>query len=116
MRPVVVALAALVGAALVGSAPASPAVTKPTIALSTLKPLTVRGAHFARVERVRVSFSAGGDAATRAVRTTGSGTFVAPAPEGFAYSPCGSPLVVVAVGSTGDRATLRLRQRECPSP
>jgi hypothetical protein len=113
VRPVAVVLAALAGAALVA---VSPAATKPSLAMAALQPPTVRGTHFARLERVRVGFSAGGVTATRTVRTTAAGTFVAPAPAGFAYSPCGSPLVVTAVGATGDRAALRLRQRECPSP
>jgi hypothetical protein len=116
VRPVAVVLAALAGAALLGSAAANPVARKPSLAMAALRPPTVRGAHFARLERVRVGFSAGGNVATRTVRTTRSGNFVAPAPAGFAYSPCGSPLVVTAVGATGDRATLRLRQRECPSP
>jgi hypothetical protein len=113
VRFVLMLFAALLGAAVVGSAPASP---KPRLALTVAQPATVRGLHFAGLERVRVTFSAGGDAAMRTVRTTATGTFVAPAPPGFEYSPCGAPLVVAAVGARGDRAALRLLQRECPAP
>ena len=103
---------------LAGLAVAAPAaaVPKPTLTLVAPQPATVRGAHFARLERVHVGFSAGGPSATRTVRTTASGTFVAVAPADFAYSPCGAPLLVSAVGARGDRATLKVPQRECPSP
>jgi hypothetical protein len=110
-----VRLALVLLAVLAVAAPAAAAATKPTLRLSSEQPVTVRGAHFARLERVRVSFSAGGAAATRTVRTTESGALVATAPADFAYSPCGAPLVVIAVGARGDRATLRIAQRECPS-
>ena len=115
MRPLLVAVAVLLGAAAVASAAATPA-PKPRLAVAAEHPVTVRGWHFTGLERVRLSFSAGGDPSTRTVRATAAGTFVAPAPPGFAYSPCGAPLVVAAVGAHGDRAWLRLPQRECPSP
>ena len=35
----------------------------------------------------------------RTVRTTAAGTFVAPGPDEFKYSPCGSPLLLTAVGT-----------------
>ena len=108
--------AALVVAGGLRLAAATSAPTKPRLALSVVQPATVRGTHFAALERVRVSFSAGGAASMRTVRTTAAGTFVAPAPAVFTYSPCGAPLLVIAVGARGDRATLKLAQRECPSP
>ena len=103
-------------AVLAVAAPAAAQAAKPTLTLTAAQPATVRGAHFAGLERVRVGFSSGGATATRTVRTTASGTFVASAPAAFAYSPCGAPLVVVAAGARGDRATLKVPQRECPSP
>ena len=102
--------------ALAVAAPAAARAVKPSLTLAAAQPATVRGAHFARLERVRVSFGTGDNSATRTVRTTASGTFVATAPAAFAYSPCGAPLVVSAVGARGDRATLKVPQRECPSP
>jgi hypothetical protein len=81
-----------------------------------LQPATVKGWDFAGLERVRVAFSAGGGTWMRTVRTTAAGTFVAPAPDEFKYSPCGSPLLLTAVGARGDHATLKLAQRECTSP
>jgi hypothetical protein len=84
------------------------------LSLVSSQPAVARGAHFAHRERVRVSFRAGGDASVRVVRTTATGTFVAQAPAGFAYSPCGAPLVVDADGARGDHAVLSVPQRECP--
>jgi hypothetical protein len=110
------ACAAVLAAAVVGSAAATSAKAKPHLSVSVVPSATARGWHFASLERVRVTFSAGGDSATRNVRTTSRGTFVAPAPADFAYSPCGAPLLVSAVGARGDRAVLRLAQRECPAP
>jgi hypothetical protein len=116
VRPVPIICAAVLALAAAGAAAATPAPAKPRLALSGLQPAAVRGSHFAGRERVRVGFSAGGETWIRTVRTTEAGTFVAPAPEDFTYSPCGSPLLVTALGARGDRATLRLAQRECPSP
>jgi hypothetical protein len=88
---------------------------KPRLTLLSVRPtVVVRGAHFAHRERVRVSFRAGGYPSMRVVRTTITGVFVAPAPSGFTYSPCGAPLVVAADGARGDHAMLRVPQRECP--
>ena len=116
MRLVLMTCAALLTLAAVGIAAATPAPPKPRLALSALQPATVKGRNFAGLERVRVGFSAGGETWTRTVRTTAAGTFVAQAPDEFTYSPCGSPLLLTAVGARGDRATLKLAQRECPSP
>jgi hypothetical protein len=106
-------LALLIAAAL--AAPAGRAAPKPHLVLTVAQPPTVRGTHFAARERVRVTFTAGGDGSVRSIRTSRSGAFVARAPGDFAYSPCGAPLVVVAIGARGDRATLKVPQRECPS-
>jgi hypothetical protein len=91
------------------------ALAKPRLTLLSFPPyVVVRGAHFAHHERVRVSFRAGGEASSRVVRATATGVFVAPAPSGFAYSPCGAPLEVDADGARGDHAVLKLPERECP--
>jgi len=88
---------------------------KPRLSLVVVRPaVVVRGAHFAHRERVRVSFRAGGDPASRVVRTSATGGFLASAPSEFAYSPCGAPLAVDAAGAKGDHAVLRVPQRECP--
>jgi hypothetical protein len=88
---------------------------KPRLTLVSFRPtVVVRGVHFAHRERVRVSFRAGGDASLRVVRVTATGAFVAPAPDGFAYSPCGAPLAIDATGARGDHAVLKVPQRECP--
>jgi len=90
---------------------------KPRLTLVVVQPtVVVRGAQFAHRERVRVSFRAGGGPFSRIVRTTVKGAFLASAPSGFTYSPCGAPLVVDAIGAKGDGAVLRVPQRECPAP
>jgi len=96
-------------------APAPAAGVKPRLSLVSAQPLVVRGAHFAGRERVRLSFRAAAEPFVRVVRTTARGMLVAPAPAGLVYSPCASPLVVVATGARGDRAVLKVPQRECPS-
>jgi len=117
MRLPVVSLAVLLAAATaVASSAATAPPPKPRLVLSDVRPATVRGAHFASSEQVRLRFSAGGDASTAIARTSGAGTFVATAPPSFGYSPCGAPLVVRAIGAGGDHATLRVPQRECPAP
>jgi len=88
---------------------------KARLALVSSQPAVARGAHFAHRERVRVSFRAGGDPSFRVVRANAAGVFVAPAPAGFAYSPCRAPLEVEADGAQGDHAVLRVPQRECPN-
>jgi len=116
VRPSLVSLAVLLAAVTaVASSAATAALPKPRLVLSDAQPATVHGAYFARSERVRLSFSAGGDASTTTVGTSATGTFVATAPPGFKYSPCGAPLVVRAIGARGDHATLRVPQRECPA-
>ena len=116
MRCAPVLCAAVAAAVVAGSVAAAPVKPKPQLLMATARPAEMHGSHFAGGERVVVSFSTGGDAATRAVRATATGTLVAMAPAGFTYSPCGAPLVVTALGARGDRATLKVPQRECPSP
>lgn len=116
VRCVSMLCAAVAAAAVAGSVAAAPVKPKPRLVMATAQPAVVHGSHFAGGERVRVSFSTGGDASTRAVRATAAGTLIAAAPAGFTYSPCGAPLLVTALGARGDRATLKVPQRECPSP
>ena len=97
----------------VGAAAASPA-HRPTLRIST-SPLVVRGVSFLAREHVRVTVSTAGTHVVRRTTTTSRGTFSVNA-GALAFDPCLDGLVATAVGASGDRATAKLPQRECPAP
>jgi hypothetical protein len=100
-------IATIVSLLLASVAAGEPART-PTLRVSAQ---TVQGRHFYRHEKVRVAFA--GDVRTVVrVRTTATGSFVAPLPT--AYDPCTETLVITAAGARGDDARLKLPQRACP--
>ena len=72
---------------------------------------TVRGAHFAPREVVRVTILGPAPRIQRRVRTSATGTFTVPVPS---FDPCTESLTIVAVGARGDDARLKLPQRACP--
>jgi hypothetical protein len=74
---------------------------------------TVRGTHFFRHERVRVTFTTD-TRTTRIVRTSALGSFETGLPT--AYDPCSTSLTITAAGVRGDTAVLKLPQRACPPP
>src|SRR4051794_32937661 len=77
----------------------------PSLRFARLRPLAVSGHGFVAHEKVRVRFHAGGGSATVRVRASAAGgvrvTF-----EGVAIARC-DPVVIDAIGSTGDRAELQ---------
>jgi hypothetical protein len=78
-----------------------------------IKPLVIRGLHFKPQERVRVTVRIGLERRVRRVSTSRTGAFTASfAPA--SYDPCSGGVSVIAVGSRGDRAILKLPPRECP--
>jgi hypothetical protein len=87
---------------------------KATLKLTRSAPLTVRGTRFVPRERVRVSVSGAGQA-TRRVTASGGGAFVVQFAT-FSFHRCNAGLVVVAVGSEGSRAGLKLPEMLCPPP
>jgi|SRR2546425_3094486 len=95
-----------------GSASARPAALA-QVRVVTLKPLTVRGVHFTRGERVRVSASTGSATRVRRVLTGPTGGFTVAFAD-LPYDRCSTRLTVVAVGAHGEHAFARLAQRECP--
>ena len=107
------AIAASIAAlAFVGSASGA-ATAHPQLQLVDRSPLAVRGIHFDARARVRVTITLGVTRYVRLTRTTAAGTFrvqVAAA----AFDPCNDALFVVAHAATGDRAALKLPQRQCP--
>ena len=72
----------------------------------------VQGSHFRARERVRVVFL-GTVRDVRSVRAGTTGAFTVPLP---ARDPCNETLLVLASGSGGDQARLKLPQRACPPP
>ena len=72
---------------------------------------TVRGAHFAPREVVRVTFLGPAPRTQRRVRTTATGTFTVALPS---FDPCTESLTILAAGVRGDDARLKLPQRACP--
>ena len=73
---------------------------------------SLHGMHFRASERVHVVV-VNRHGTSKWVRTSRSGTFrmTVGLPD-----PCRGTLVVHAVGATGDTATLKVPQRECPPP
>jgi len=104
--PLVAAVAALAlaGAAKPASTPA------PALLLADRAPLVVRGVHFRSSERVRLSVAG---VRRAAITATAAGTFVARLGQ-VRDDACTNPLLVVAVGSAGSHAVLKLPQPECP--
>ena len=89
------------------------AVARPSVRVTDTAPFTVRGSHFAALERVRVTVDSKSNA-VRTVTTTGLGAFfVRFRTLQVGYCPSYS---VTAVGAKGSRATFRFVSRECPPP
>jgi hypothetical protein len=107
-------LVAACAASIAASPAAAAAPPAASITLGLTSPLTVRGTHFAAHERIRISFRTSAPLAAVVVRATAAGTFIAAAPAGLTYDRCSAPLVVSAVGASGDRALLRMPPRLCP--
>jgi hypothetical protein len=72
---------------------------------------TVRGAHFAPRETVRVTFLGPAPRTQRRIRTSATGTFTVQLPS---FDPCTESLTILAAGARGDDARLKLPQRACP--
>jgi|SRR5215211_2987000 len=91
----------------------SGAVARPDIRVSDTSPFTVRGSHFAPLERVRVTVSAKAGATRTVVANGRGGFFVRFANLDLGWCPIYS---VSAIGGKGSRAAIRLGVRECPPP
>src|SRR6476619_4282884 len=85
----------------------------PSLRLERLRPLAVSGHGFAAHEKVRVRVHAGGASATVRVRASAAGGLRVSFDE-VAVATC-DPVVIDAIGSTGDRAELQRRASACPS-
>jgi hypothetical protein len=72
---------------------------------------TVRGAHFAPREVVRVTIVGPAPRTQRRIRTSATGTFTVALPS---YDPCLESLSIFVAGARGDTAELKLPQRACP--
>jgi hypothetical protein len=83
---------------------------KPTLKLVSGTALTLRGAHFATRERVRVTVTTD-RRLTKRVTASGSGAFVVRFD--LVYDRC-SGLFALATGTEGSRATLKMPQLGCP--
>jgi hypothetical protein len=115
MRIALTVIAAL-GLAASGSVAApGEAVTdgRATLRLVDSAPLKLRGRGFVARERVRITVSARGRTAKR-VTASAAGAFLAVFRD-VSVDRC-SGLTVVAVGSQGSRASLKLPQPQCPPP
>jgi hypothetical protein len=119
-------LAAILCVVSVGVATAAAAPTgtrpKPILALEGSSPLTVRGAHFKRLEHVRVTLSSPGSSVVRRIRATARGTFRVNFGEvDVVVDKCSGGYSLTAVGSEGSRAALspqalKAPQPDCPPP
>jgi hypothetical protein len=72
---------------------------------------SLRGAHFVSRERVLVTFSVAGRHTTRDARASSTGRFAVRLSR---RDPCLGDVAIVARGSSGDVARLKLPQRACP--
>jgi hypothetical protein len=84
-----------------------------SLRLAGAAPLTLKGLHFKRAERVRLAVSVEGVPTVRWIRTRSDGSFAA-AFVTVDYDPCMSTLLAFANGRRGSRAELKIPQRECP--
>ena len=88
--------------------PASGGVARPALRLVAASPLKVHGTHFRALERVRVR----ADTQVRTVRASRMGAFTATFAD-LNYDRCADAFVVVATGSRGSVARLKLPQLQC---
>ncbi len=86
---------------------------KPSLRLLGTNPLAVRGFHFRPGEHVRVTATLQGMKLRRDTRANAAGTFTVRFSTAPLYDPCGSSLVVAAVGSLGSMTLLKPPPREC---
>ena len=94
-------------------APFAAAAARPSLRVSAVVPFTVRGSHFAPLERVRVTVDAKTNAARTVVATGLGAFFVRFRSLQVGYCPS---YVVTAVGAKGSRASFKFVSRECPPP
>ena len=106
MRASIAIAAALLLAAATACAASSAGSANPSLSLSRGK---IHGTHFASGEMVRVTIVRQGDDTARRMRASSSGAFTT----AFVPDKCLGTVVVIARGSTGDSARLKLPQREC---
>ena len=115
----VVGVSTACGAATTESAPSQSATTvtpAATVRFSGLRPIvTVRGAHFAPLEDVRVTLRAGTAKRVRIARTSAAGTFAVSLGTIRKADRCSGAVAVVASGESGARASYRLPQMACPT-
>lgn len=100
----------VVAAALASSAVAAP--PKPHLRAASQQPLVVVGSHFRAHERVKLVIHAARVLTFHARARHGSFKVHA----GFVPSPRCTVVRIVATGSRGSRASLRLVRPECPPP
>jgi len=99
--------------ALLATAGVAHATPGATVRVSDVAPLTVVGGGFLSHERVTVRVRVAGRWSRRAVTAGALGRFRVAFPPLLAVEPCRSALLVVALGSSGRRATAR---RACSPP
>jgi hypothetical protein len=88
---------------------------KPTLALVRTSPsIAVRGAHFAPAKRIRLVLTFDGTRTSKVVRSSSSGAFFAALAAPQRFDPCSDSFVVLAIPSTGERASVKFLPRECP--
>jgi len=100
----------IAAAALAAAAPLHPAVT----IAHTTPTLAVHGTHFRGAEHVRVVLTRDGAKTTRLVRASTQGAFTASLGTLRPFDPCSDAFSILAIGSSGDRATVKFVPRECP--
>jgi hypothetical protein len=99
---------------LAGAADAARART-PSLSLVRASPsLVVRGAHFAPSKRIRLILNFDGTRTTKLVHSNTNGGFVAALTSPSHFDACSDSFVVLAIPSTGERATMKFVPRECP--
>lgn len=108
------ALAVLIAVAAVLAAGASARSSGPRLVITATNPLSVRGAHFAPAERIRVTGFVKGATATRSVVATASGTFTVRF-RTLDLSGCGI-YGARATGSAGSKVTVRIAPECAPGP
>jgi len=114
VRGFIAIIAALMIIAALPVAGSAAVATKPSLRAASTSPLTLRGAGFKAVERVRVTARVDGARLVRIVRATRTGTFTVVFTGVSPRDPC--TMDGFAAGAAGSRAVLKLPERMCPMP
>jgi hypothetical protein len=109
-----IAATILTAALAAGPAAGASAGVQASVRFLDLVPVTVRGAHFAPSEQVRVTVWAGTSKHVRTVQASAAGGFTVGFGTLARADRCSGTVAISAVGVRGDRAAFKLPPMMCP--